>query len=170
MLARIDSHILRLNRWALIVMLSVMSLLTFSNVTLRFLTSHSMVWAEEVSRHLMIWLTFIGAGLVLRAGGHIAADNLQEYLPQRGARIVRASVAVLLLVFFAAMAWQGVNYIAFQWGQTTAVLQIPFGFVYAAMPVGFVLMIYHLLQVAAPFILERRFHIDEDGYTMGATQ
>jgi TRAP-type C4-dicarboxylate transport system permease small subunit len=29
----------------------------------------------------MIWLTFLGAGPVLRYGGHIAVENLQDALP-----------------------------------------------------------------------------------------
>ena len=43
--------------------------MVFANVALRFLTDHSILWVEEVSRYLMIWLTFLGAGLVLRYGG-----------------------------------------------------------------------------------------------------
>ncbi|MGH8859038.1 MAG: TRAP transporter small permease, partial [Polaromonas sp.] len=65
------------NRWVLIVMLATMALIIFTNVCLRYLTSESIEWAEEVARHLMIWLTFLGCGPVLRYGGHIAVDNLQ---------------------------------------------------------------------------------------------
>jgi TRAP-type transport system small permease protein len=36
------------------------------NVALRYLTNHSIEWAEEVSCHLMILLTFLGAGPVPR--------------------------------------------------------------------------------------------------------
>jgi TRAP-type transport system small permease protein len=173
MLDRFDLHLLRLNRWALIVILAAMSVITFSNVVMRYATSDSIVWAEEVSRHLMIWLTFLGGGLVLRVGGHIAVDNLQDHLPARGARALRVAIVAALMVFFAAMAWQGATYIVFAWEQTTAVLQIPFGFVYAAMPVGFVLMMYHLARLAVPFVMERKFMADEhgvDGSVIGAAQ
>ncbi len=169
MLDRFDVHLLRLNRWALIVILAAMSLITFTNVSLRFLTDESIIWAEEVSRHLMIWLTFLGAGLVLRAGGHIAVDNLQDRLPPRGGRILRLALVLVMFAFFLAMAWQGVSYILFAWEQTTAVLQIPFGFVYAALPVGFALMMYHLLRVAASFVLERRFDAADDGLSMSVS-
>jgi TRAP-type C4-dicarboxylate transport system permease small subunit len=163
MLDRLDFHLLRLNRWALISILATMSVITFANVVLRYLTSNSIVWAEEVSRHLMIWLTFLGSGLVLRAGGHIAVDNLQDWLPAKAGRILRGAIVAAMFLFFVAMAWQGATYIAFAWEQSTAVTQIPFGFVYAAMPVGFVLMIYHLARLAVPFVMDRRFMADEDG-------
>ena len=79
-----ERHFLAANRWALIALLAAMSVIIFVNVALRYLTSHSLEWAEEVARHMMIWLTFLGAGPVLRYGGHIAVENLQDALPARG--------------------------------------------------------------------------------------
>lgn len=70
----------------MILALAAMSVIVFVNVMLRYLTSESIVWAEEVARYLMIWLTFLGIGPVMRIGGHIAIDNLQDALarPWRG--------------------------------------------------------------------------------------
>jgi TRAP-type C4-dicarboxylate transport system permease small subunit len=73
------------NRWILILLLAAMSIIIFTNVTLRYTTNESLEWAEEVARHMMIWLTFLGAGPVLRYGGHIAVENLQDALPRWGA-------------------------------------------------------------------------------------
>ena len=95
------------NRWALIILLAAMAVIIFTNVALRYLTSQSIEWAEEVSRHMMIWLTFLGAGPVLRYGGHIAVENLQDALPQSMAIAVRAFVALLLFAFFGFMIWYG---------------------------------------------------------------
>ena len=59
-----------------------------------------------------------------------------------------------MLGFFVAMVWLGVRYAMLTWGQTTPVLQIPVGAVYLAMPIGFALMIVHLLLMAAPYVGE----------------
>ena len=72
-----DEALLRVNRWLVIAILAAMASMVFANVALRFLTDRSILWVEEVSRYLMIWLTFVGAGLVLRYGGHIGIDTLQ---------------------------------------------------------------------------------------------
>ncbi len=159
MLSTFDRALIRANRWALIAILAAMAAMVFANVALRFLTDHSILWVEEVSRYLMIWLTFLGAGLVLRYGGHIGIDTLQERLPGL-APALRATIFVLLLAFFAAMAWLGGRYALLTWGQTTPVLQIPIGVVYLAMPIGFGLLIVHLLLMAAPWIRQRRFLAD----------
>jgi TRAP-type C4-dicarboxylate transport system permease small subunit len=161
MLPTFDRVLIRLNRWAVIAILAAMAAMVFANVVLRFLTDHSILWVEEVSRYLMIWLTFLGAGLVLRYGGHIGVDTLQEALPRHAAWI-RAAIFVLLLSFFATMLWLGARYSMVTWGQTTPVMQIPIGVVYLAMPIGFALLIVHLLLMAAAYVRQGRFLADAE--------
>ena len=156
-----DRVLLRLNRWLVIIILAAMAMMVFANVALRFLTDTSILWVEEVSRYLMIWLTFLGAGLVLRYGGHIGIDTLQESFP-RHAESVRWVIFVFLMAFFGFMVWIGTRYAMLTWGQTTPVMQIPVGIVYLAMPVGFALLIVHLLLMARPFIARREFLVDAE--------
>jgi TRAP-type C4-dicarboxylate transport system permease small subunit len=138
-----------------------MALMVFANVALRFFTDYSILWVEEVSRYLMIWLTFLGSGLVLRHGGHIGIDTLQEKFP-RQAPLMRAVIFILLFGFFAFMVWIGTRYALLTWQQTTPVLQIPVGAVYLAMPVGFALLLIHLMAMAAPYVLRNRFIVDDE--------
>jgi TRAP-type C4-dicarboxylate transport system permease small subunit len=156
-----DRGLLSVNRWLMIVMLAAMALMVFANVALRFLTDESILWVEEVSRYLMIWLTFLGAGLVLRYGGHIGIDTLQDAYP-RQAPAIRRVIFVLLLGFFEFMVWIGTRYAMLTWAQTTPVLQIPVGIVYLAMPVGFALLIVHLLLMWRPWIARREFLVDAE--------
>jgi TRAP-type C4-dicarboxylate transport system permease small subunit len=161
MLSTFDRALIRVNRWIVIAILAAMASMVFANVALRFFTDGSILWVEEVSRYLMIWLTFLGAGLVLRYGGHIGIDTLQERLP-RHAIPVRAVIFVVMLGFFAVMLWLGIRYAAFTWAQTTPVMQIPIGAVYLAMPIGFALLIVHALLMAASYVRERRFLADAE--------
>ena len=69
-MARFEAGFVAFNKWLLILILATMSVIIFANVGLRYLTSQSIEWAEEVARHMMIWVTFLGSGLVLRFGGH----------------------------------------------------------------------------------------------------
>ncbi len=156
-----DKVLLRVNRWVVIVILAAMALMVFANVVLRFLTDQSILWVEEVSRYLMIWLTFLGAGLVFRYGGHIGIDALQDRLP-RYAAAIRTVIFVFLLGFFGFMVWIGFRYAALTWGQTTPVMLIPVGVVYLAMPVGFALLILHLLLMARPYVAKRQFIVDAE--------
>ncbi len=146
-----------LNKWALILLLGAMSCIVFTNVALRYLTNYSIPWAEEVARYMMVWLTFLGAGLTLRYGGHVAITNLIETLPTQGQRALRAVIALGLLAFFAVMIWVGYNYAMRMRFQLTPATRIPFSYIYAAIPVGFGLMVVHLLLVVRGYVAENRY-------------
>jgi TRAP-type C4-dicarboxylate transport system permease small subunit len=109
---------------------------------------------------MMIWLTFLGAGPVLRYGGHIAVDNLQDTLPETMARAVRLFVAALLFAFFGFMIGYGWLYMERTIFQLTAATQVPFAYIYAAMPVGGVLLVVHWLLIVKGYVVRREFASD----------
>ncbi len=156
-----EKALMATNRWALIVLLGLMSVIIFTNVIARYFTDQSIPWTEEGARHMMIWLTFLGAGPVLRYGGHLAVENLQDSLPRPVAIALRVVIAALLMAFFVFMIWWGLLYMERTQFQFTAATQIPFSYIYAAMPVGGVLLIVHFLFVLRDYIVERTFASDE---------
>ena len=154
MLDRFERALVACNRWLLIVLLLAMACIVFANVVLRYTTGDSIVWAEEVARHLMIWGTFLGAGLVLRFGGHVAIDNLHQAVSTRSARWLRSVVAVGIGVFCLVMTYFSVLYVWATRFQTTAATDIPISFIYLAMPMGFLLMFVHLLFIVRGYIAD----------------
>jgi TRAP-type C4-dicarboxylate transport system permease small subunit len=156
-----ERYFMAANRWLLIIILAVMSVIIFANVGLRYLTSQSIEWAEEVARHLMIWLTFVGCGPVLRYGGHIAVENLQDVLPRPVAQAIRLVIALLMFAFFAFFVWFGLEYLDRTQYQQTPATQISFAFIYASLPVGAAVSIIHLLLIVKGYVLERKFASDE---------
>lgn len=166
---RLEQAFVLLNGWAVILMLTGMAVIVGANISLRYLTSHSLPWADEAARYLMIWLTFIGAGLILRIGGHVAITNLQDNLPKTGQKLLRALIVLMLLAFFGFMVQVGWQYAQRMQYQVTPALRLPFLYVYAAMPVGFTLLIVHLLLIARPFIQAGNYKpLDPSGSEHGA--
>jgi len=161
MIETIDRAVVRANQILLMVILGAMTSVIFANVALRYLTDVSILWAEEVARYLMIWLTFLGAGLVLRYGGHLAVDNLQDALGPGAAKGLRVLILALVAVFCGFMIWIGVGFVGRTWAQTTPVTDLPFGLVYAAMPVGCGLILLHLLMIGRRFVVDRRYDTQE---------
>lgn len=154
MLNRVERALVACNRWVLIVLLLAMACIVFANVVLRYTTGDSIVWAEEVARHLMIWCTFLGAGLVLRFGVHVAIDNLHGAVGSRAARAIRKLVVFGVGLFCLVMTYFSVLYVWATRFQTTAATDVPMAWIYLAMPVGFVLMLVHLLFIARGYIAD----------------
>lgn len=143
---------IELNKWVVVLLLSAMSIIVFTNVSLRYLTNFSIVWAEEVARYLMIWMTFLGAGLALRFGGHVAITNLHDMVRPAVARVLRIVVAVILFAFFVAMIWIGYQYMMRMGRQLTPATRISFSYIYAAMPIGFMLLVVHFALVVKSYV------------------
>jgi len=161
-IAKLDRGFLLLNRVLLMALLALMAVLVFANVVLRYTTGDSVVWAEELSRYLMIWLTFLGAGLVLRYGGHLAIDNLQDLLPGRAGKWLRVLIVLCVAGFAVSMIGIGTHYTLRTWAQTTPVMELPFGLIYSALPVGFLFLLLHLSMMLRGFVTERRYDRDSE--------
>ncbi|MFD1704606.1 TRAP transporter small permease [Methylopila henanensis] len=158
----VDRAVLGVNRAFMIAALAAMAVMVFVSVSLRYLTDDAILWAEELSRYLMIWLCLIGVGPVLRLGGHVAVDNLHVAVPPAAARALRVVVVAIVAGFALYMVWAGLGYVARSWRQTTPVLHIPFAYVAMAVPVGFGLSVWHLLMILVPYVRDGAFEASED--------
>ncbi|WP_211109749.1 TRAP transporter small permease [Azospirillum oleiclasticum] len=94
--------------WMLIAMLSLMVLLVFGNVVLRYGFNSGITFSEEVSRFLFVWVTFLGSVLLLRDGGHLGVHILTGRLSPRGRRACRFTSDLLVFLCCALLtkgAW-----------------------------------------------------------------
>lgn len=159
---RLDRGLIALNRLALAALLAAMAVLVFGNVVARYLFNASFGWVEELTRYMMIWLAYLGAGLALRHGNHVAVMMLVDALPRAPALWLRGLVGLVMLAFLMALAWIGWEYADFAMRQRTPVLQWPTGLVYLAIPIGCALMVLHMLFSFRSFI-EGRGDLAEPG-------
>lgn len=160
-LASLELAFVRLNQWLVIGLMASMAVLVFVNVVMRYLFNQSIVWVEEVTQYEMIWVAYLGAGLALREGRHVAVDTLQDWLPDLSRRALRNLLAVAIAVFLAALVVLGIQIAMFTWDQETPVLNIPSGLPYLAVPLGAAAMLLHLVLFWRQFV-ERRFEEIQD--------
>ncbi|MCK1414871.1 TRAP transporter small permease [Bradyrhizobium sp. CW4] len=77
--------------------LAVMVVLVFGNVVLRYGFNSGIAISEELSRWLLVWLTFLGAVVAMREHAHLGVDSLVRMLPAYGKRICFIVSYVLML-------------------------------------------------------------------------
>ena len=162
MLHRFETGYLRLNQALIGLMMAVMFVLVFTNVVTRYGLGFSIAWAEEVASFLMIWVTFLGAGLALREGRHVAIEVLQDRLPERARRGLRLVLALVILAFLALLTWLGVQFVLFGWRSVTFVTQVPRGIPYLAVPIGCAMFALHLLLILRRFVARDWDEIHQD--------
>lgn len=82
----------------LVGLLAVMVVIVFANVVLRFVFHSGIAQTEELSRYAFVWLTFIGAVVVLREEGHLGVDSYVRRLSLRGRMACRVASDLLIVV------------------------------------------------------------------------
>lgn len=154
-LASLHLWLKRANAAVLVAMMGVMVALVFGNVVARYVFNSSLIWAEELSQYLMVWVTFLGAGLAFTQGRHVAVEFLQDAMPAPAGRRVRGAVLVLCLIFMAVVAVLGFQFAAFAWDLETPAMNIPFGIPYLAVPIGALLFVAHMALMPRAYIEKR---------------
>ena len=152
MLARFEALFVKANQALIGFMMVTMFVLVFTNVVTRYGFGFSIGWAEEISRFLMIWVTFLGAGLALREGRHVAIDFLQDKLRAEARHRLRTVLALLILAFLGLLVFYGAEFAAFGWDKETMVTQIPRGIPYLAIPIGVGFFAIHLLLIFGRYV------------------
>ena len=104
MLAKLELIFLRANQISIGIMMGIMFILVFINVVTRYIFGFSFATTEEISTFLMIWITYIGAGLALREGRLAAIDLFQDMIPAKPRRFFRAMLGAVILLFFVILA------------------------------------------------------------------
>lgn len=145
MILKLETVFVRANQFLIGVMMGVMFVLVFINVVTRYIFGFSFATTEEISTFLMIWITYIGAGLALREGRLAAIDLFQDLLPAKARLAVRGFLGVIILLFFGILAYYGFKMVQFGWAQETWATQIPRGIPYLAIPIGAAVLGLHLV-------------------------
>jgi TRAP-type C4-dicarboxylate transport system permease small subunit len=72
---------------AIALCLAVMVVLVFGNVVLRYGFNSGIRISDELSRWLLVWLSFLGAIVAVREHSHLGVDSLVRMLSPTGKRI-----------------------------------------------------------------------------------
>jgi TRAP-type C4-dicarboxylate transport system permease small subunit len=129
--------------WACILLLAVITLDLLLGVYSRYVLGRTFVWYDEVARASFMWLVFLGAALAVRRGAHFGLHMFVDMMPTRFKRAALPLTPLTVIVFSAALAWLGWDLMRHGAAQSTAVMGMPVSWIYAAMPVGSVLMIFY---------------------------
>ena len=86
--------------------LSLMVVLVFGNVVLRYFFNSGITWSEEMSRYLFVWLTFLGAIGAFKDKEHLGVDMLVKRLPT-GLKKVALVISDLLMLFVLYLVLEG---------------------------------------------------------------
>jgi TRAP-type C4-dicarboxylate transport system permease small subunit len=115
----------------LVVCLAAMCLMVFGNVVLRHVFDSGINVSEELSRFAFIWLTFLGAIVAMREGGHLGMDMLVHRLRGKALFVAVLLAQLLVLVCCAVFLWGMLRQHALNVANIGLVTGISLGLVYS---------------------------------------
>jgi TRAP-type C4-dicarboxylate transport system permease small subunit len=154
-LTRFDDLLAKGEAAALIVLVSVMTVVVFLQVVYRYALTQPLYWSEEVARYLFVWLSILGAALGLQKGGHFGLDLFYRMLSSQGRRILSFIIYLLMGVVILVLFLEGIVLVQRTIAQQSPAMEISMGWAYACLPVGAALMAIHLLIIILKEAVEK---------------
>ncbi len=130
------------------ILLAAMTLLTFSQVILRYFFNSGWVWSLEATTYFFAALVMIGISYGVRTQAHIAVDLLVNRFPRRIRRYLALFAVACCLVYALLMLYGSSIFVQrlFILGNDARDVPLPKWLLTATMPLGFFLLALRFLQ------------------------
>jgi len=134
------------------VLLAVVSIMLISviwQVVSRYLLGSPSTLTDEIASFSLIWLGLYGAAYATGKQLHLAIDLIPTSTIAKHPKLYSGIVALTIVVFaLAVMVIGGINlcWVTFELQQQSAALKIPLFWIYSAVPLSGLLIIYYSLD------------------------
>lgn len=119
-------------------------LILIAEVVFRYILGASMEWTDEISRILLVWMTFTGMGWAIRDRKEIICEAFGQKMPAWIQRRWSLGVDLLVIGFNLFLLVYGVKMTRFSWDIRTESLELPFSLFYVSIPIGCLLSVFML--------------------------
>lgn len=135
-------------RWLLLTFYVMLVATMAVEVIRRELFAYSSIWGEEIVRYSFIYLAWIGAAAAVKERAHIRIDVVMHYLgPRAKALLYIFGDLVMFVVAVIALYWSlETVHVSAKFGSVSHGLRISMVWFLMAVPAGFALIIWRLLQ------------------------
>lgn len=134
--------------WLAVVLFWLLCIAVFYQFFTRYVLEDSAAWTEEISRYLLVAVTFIASSLCVRRNTHIHLEFVFQFVPTRLARVLSTAVDILRILFLAGGTYLSVALLPKASMQRMIMFDITMGWVYGAVALGFALMTLRAVQIA----------------------
>lgn len=127
-------------RVLLCVLMVFLVIVVFSNAVSRYFLDISIPWADEASRFMFIWVSFLGAILAFKSKEHMRFNLVVNLIPKRLSSLVKAIANLITLGILVILINGGITLVTQNMDWYTPALEIPYGVVYFIVPVSCIVL------------------------------
>ena len=150
----INKNIEKIESALLVLIVSVMVLLAFTQVVLRNLFDQGILWGDIFLRHLVLWVGFIGASLATRQEKHITIDLFGRMVSGRWKSVVQVLTNLFSAGVCLLLAYAGWNFVMEERVAGTIIFNnIPAWYFQIIIPLGFLMMTFRFLILSLKYFI-----------------
>jgi TRAP-type C4-dicarboxylate transport system permease small subunit len=128
-----------------IFLLAALVAIVFLGTVTRYLNL-PLLWTEELSSALFVWLAMLAADITLQRAGHFRIDALATLLPEPVQLVLDIVIKLMIAALLAALVWYGVALIKVAHPRPLPMLDVPSSLAAAALPVAYALMLITTIE------------------------
>jgi TRAP-type C4-dicarboxylate transport system permease small subunit len=147
MFDRISAILNKTTEKVVIVLLVIMAVDVFMNVTFRYIFKIAFISSEELARYLMIWASFLGISLAVRAKEHMGVEYFRERIGPTTYRYLVLISEMGMLFFFGVIFIYGWKLSIAGMENATPAMRISYFYVYLSIPLGCILAILQITGI-----------------------
>ena len=146
---QIRSQLDKIIELLLVSILSAMVINVLWQIITRYFSASPSSFSDELARYLMIWLGLIGSAYVSGKKEHVSIDYFLKKLNHKKRILLNRLIDFIILFFaFFVMIIGGGHlvFVTIKLEQLSPSLQIPLGFVYSAIPLSGLIIIFYQIS------------------------
>ncbi len=131
------------------MILILLTLVVIYNAMVRFLPIDptQMAWTEEIGRLLLLWLGFVGAGLITREEKHFVIDLFTGRMRRRTRLLWQLFGDAVSFIFLAVLIRETIPVVVDQMDQiTSGAVEMPLGLFSLSLLAGSGIMVFYLVR------------------------
>ena len=156
LLSRFNDAVERVGKYLGLTLIGVMTLVILYQVFMRYVLNDPPTWSEEMSRFMMVWMTFLVAPIAYRRGMNVAIETLSRHLAGRLRAALQLVLNTLILYFMIEYAQEGIGLAERGLKAKAFTIDVKLFWFYLIVPAGFCLLavvgVEHILRAVRGLI------------------
>lgn len=150
LLSRFNELVGKVGKYCGLTLIGAMTLVILYQVFMRYVLNDPPTWSEEMSRFMMVWMTFLVAPIAYRHGMNVAIETLSRFLVGRIQAALQLVLNALILYFMLVYAQEGVGLAERGLKSKAFTIDVKLFWFYLVVPAGFWLLaavsVEHILR------------------------
>ena len=122
--------------------------LAFLQIFTRYVTEEPLQWTEEVAVFVLMWMTYVGAWILIRSDSHVRLELIEVLFPAPVVRAINILWQLVILATLIIVIYAGIELVPQLSYDKTPALQISYSYVFAIIPISaFIMALYSIGRI-----------------------